>query len=75
MSNISEMIFKFESFQYDTSLDLNIRYYHIQLSENVSNFCTSNLPLEKYCYKHLLLGLENSPSIFQQKVNDLFQGF
>ena len=75
MPNINDMLLKLEGFQYATSLDLNMRYYHIQLSENVSNFCTSTLPLEKYCYKHLLLGFENSQNIFQQKVNDLFQGF
>ena len=33
MPNINEMLFKFEGFQYDMSLDLNMVYYHIQLSE------------------------------------------
>ena len=32
MPNINEMLFKLESFQYDTSLDLNMGYDHIQLS-------------------------------------------
>ena len=29
----------------------------------------------KYHYKHLPTGVSNSPDIFQQKTNDLFQGF
>ena len=33
MSKMNEMLFKLEDFQYATSLDLNIGYYHIQLSE------------------------------------------
>ena len=39
MPNINEMLFKMEVFQYYVSVDLNMGYYHIQLSENASNLC------------------------------------
>ena len=32
MHKINEMLFKMEGFQYATSLDLKMRYYHIQIS-------------------------------------------
>ena len=32
-------------------------------------------PLGKYRYKRLPMGVANSPDIFQQKMNDLFQVF
>ena len=68
-----EMLLKLEGFQYGTSLDSNMGYYHIGLSENSSNLCTIILPWRKYRYKRLTMGVSNSPDIFQQKMNDLFQ--
>ena len=34
MPKINQMLLKLEGFQYDTSLDLNMGYYHTQLSKN-----------------------------------------
>ena len=50
-------------------------YYHIQLSEKSSNLCTFIIPWENYNYKCLQMGVSNSPYIFRQKINDLFQVF
>ena len=50
-------------------------YYRILLSENASNLCTIILPLEKYHYKRLTMGVANSLDIFQHKMNGLFQVF
>ena len=47
-------------------------YYHIQIRETASNLCTIILPWGKYCYNRILIGVANSPEIFQQKMNDLF---
>ena len=49
-------------------------YDHIQLRENTSKLCAIIPPWEK-CYKNQLMGVANSPDIFQQKMNDLFHGF
>ena len=62
-------------FQYARSLDLNMGYYHIQLSKNASTLCEIILSWEKYCYKRLPMGVSNSLYIFQQKLNDLFHRF
>ena len=69
------MLLKLEVFQYATSLDLNMGYYHIKLSKNSSNLCTIIIPWERNYYKFLPMGIANSPDIFQQKMNDLFHGF
>ena len=50
-------------------------YYHIQISNNVSNLCTIIIQWENYCYKHLPMRVANSPDIFQQKMIYLFHGF
>ena len=75
MPKINEMLFKSNIFHYAMSLDLNMIYYHIQLSESVSNLCTIILHQGKYWYKRLPMVISNSPEIFQQEINDLFNGF
>ena len=75
MPKTNEILLKLESFQYDKSLDLNMGYYHIRLSENISNLCTFIPPREKYCYKRLTMGVADSSDIYQQNMNDLFHGF
>ena len=62
-------------FNYAKSPDLNMGYYHIQLTEDAINFCTIIIPWVKFCHKSIPMGVRNSPDTFQQKMNDLFQGF
>ena len=50
MPKTNEMLFKLEGFWYDTSLDLEMGYYHIRISENASKLCTFALPWGKYRY-------------------------
>ena len=65
------MLQKLEGFLYATSLDLNMEYYHILLTPNLSKFCTVVLPWGKYEYVRLPMGLCNSPDIFQEKMSNL----
>ena len=74
MPKINEILLILQGFQYATSLDLNMGYYHIQLSENASKLCTIIIPWGKYWYKRLPMGVANSLDIFQHKMNDLFNG-
>ena len=47
-------------------------YYHSQLHPNSRKLCTIVLPWGKYEYNKLPMGLNNSPDIFQEKMNELF---
>ena len=47
MQKIIEILLKLDAFQYATSLDLNMGYYHFRLSEKASNLCTIILLWEK----------------------------
>ena len=75
MPNINDMLLELKKFQYTTSLDLNMGYYHIQNRVNANKLCIIILPWVNYWYKHLPMEVANSPDIFQQKMNDLFHGF
>ena len=50
-------------------------YYQIRLSEESSKIFSIILPWGKYRYKHLPMGVSNSPEIFQDKINQMFYGF
>jgi hypothetical protein len=69
---IQDILLKLEGFQYASSLDLNMGYYHIELSPSASKLCTIIFPWGKYEYLRLPMGLCNSPDIFQEKINELF---
>ena len=72
--NIQDMLMKMEGFQFATSLDLNMGYYHIELTPNSSRLCTIVLPWGKYEYVRLSMGLCNSPDIFEEKMSELMVG-
>ena len=44
MPNNNEMLFNLEGFQYSTSLDLTMVYYHILLIKNANNLCIIIIP-------------------------------
>ena len=71
---ITDLMMKLEGFQYATSLDLNMGYYHIELTPHAKRLCTIVLPWGKYEYQRLPMGLCNSPDIFQEKMSSLMQG-
>jgi Reverse transcriptase (RNA-dependent DNA polymerase) len=60
-----------EGFQYASSLDLNMSYYHIEFSPDAKKLCTIVLPFGKFEYQRLPMGLCNSPDIFQEKMFNL----
>ena len=61
MPKINEILLILEVFQYATSLDLNMGYYHIQPSENASKLCMIITLWRKYHYKRLPIGIANYP--------------
>jgi hypothetical protein len=72
--NIQDLLLNLEGFQYATSLDLNMGYYHIELNPTSKRYCTIVLPFGKFEYQRLPMGLCNSPDIFQEKVSELMAG-
>ena len=71
--NIQDMLLNLEGFQYATSLDLNMGYYHIELSPRSKQLCTLVFPFGKFEMQRLPMGLCNSPDIFQEKMSELMQ--
>jgi len=72
--NIQDMLLNLEGFQWATSLDLNMGYYHIKLDPASKHLCTIILPFGKYEYQAIPMGLCNSPDIFQEKMSELMMG-
>ncbi len=72
--NIQDMLLNLEGFQWATSLDLNMGYYHLELSPRSKHLCTIVFPFGKYEMQRLPMGLCNSPDIFQEKMSELMDG-
>ena len=73
--NIQDMLLNLEGFTYASSLDLNMGYYHKELSPGAKQICKTVLPWGKYEYQKLPIGVCNSPDIFQENISELFDGF
>jgi hypothetical protein len=71
LPRIGDTLQQLEGFQYATSLDLIMGYYHIPLSETSADMCTIVTEYGKYRYKQLLMGVSCSPDIFQAKIYEL----
>ena len=54
MPKINKMLLKLEGLKYDMSIDLNMTYYHIWLSEETSNL-----------YAIILLWVNTTTSVYQ----------
>jgi hypothetical protein len=68
------MLMGLEGFHHATSIDLNMGYYHIELTPYAKRLCTIVVPWGKYEYQKLPMGLSNSPDIFQECMSDLMVG-
>jgi hypothetical protein len=73
LPNIRDTLLELQGFQYGTSLDLNMGYYHIELSPDSRKYCTIVFPFGKYEYLRLPMGLCNSPDFFQEHMSDLMR--
>jgi hypothetical protein len=71
---IQDLLLKIEDFQYRTSLDLNMGYYHIELSAHSKELCTIITQWGKFEYQRLPMGSCNSPDVFQEKMSELLNG-
>jgi len=71
LPHISDTLQQLEGFQYATSLDLNMGYYHIALSPEAADMCTIITEFGKFRYKRLPMGVSCSPDIFQAKIYEL----
>ena len=58
---IQDLLLRLAGFHYGTTLDLNMGYYHIELSAKSKELCK----MGKYEYQRLSMGLCNIPDIFQ----------
>ena len=71
---IQDLLLILEVLCYGTTLDLNMGYYHIELSAKSKELCTIVTQWGKYEYQQLPMGLCNSPDIFQYNMSELFVG-
>jgi hypothetical protein len=72
LPNAQEIFRTMDGFSYCTTMDLNMGFWGIRLSENAQRLCTIVLPWGKYSYLRLPMGLSCSPDIYQEKISSIF---
>ena len=72
--HFQDVLLNLEGFKCATSLDLNMGFYHIELSPDSKKLCTLVFPFGKCEMQRLPVGLCNSPDVFQEKMSELFDG-
>ena len=71
LPRISDIFNHIDGFTYATSLDLNMGFYHIRMSQAAQRICTTILPWGKYAYERLPMGLSISPDVFQHRMTTI----
>ena len=61
------MLLKLEGFQFATLLEINMGYYNVQINTYSRRICTIVLPLGKYEYCRLPMGITVAYNMFQEK--------
>jgi hypothetical protein len=62
-----------EVFTFDSTLDLNMSYYHIKLDAYAQKLYTIVFPWGKYKYKRLPVGIKIALDVFQKVISKLVQ--
>jgi len=72
MPKIPDIFRGLERFRYATTIDLNMGYYSMPLSEQAKLLCVISLPWGLYQYNYLPQGIKPVTDIFQQRMGALF---
>jgi hypothetical protein len=72
MPKIPDIFKGMERFKYATTIDLNMGYYSMPLSEHLKKLCIICLPWGLYQYNVQPQGVKPATDIFQQRMGELF---
>ena len=72
MPHITDLIQDIGAYTYVTAIDLSMGYYHLRLSDELSDMSTFILPFGLFKYRRLPMGLSISPDLFQERMLKLF---
>jgi hypothetical protein len=72
MPKIPDIFCGMEHFCYATTIDLNVGYLSMLLSETAKQLCVTSLPWGLYQYNMLPMGIKPATDIFQQQMGTLF---
>jgi hypothetical protein len=72
MPKIPDFFRGMECFHFATTIDLNMGYYSMPLSEKAKQLSAISLPWGLYKYNMLPMGIKPATNIFQQRMGALF---
>ncbi len=72
MPKIPDIFQGMEKFRYATTINLNMGYYSMLLSDEAKKLCVISLPWGLYQYNMLPMGIKPAANIFQQRMSAIF---
>ena len=74
MPTLDDAVSKMAGARYFSKLDARSGYWQIRLEEKSSYYTTFNSPFGRYRFKRLPFGIISAQDLFQQKMDELFEG-
>lgn len=71
---IQDILQRRSGYKYFTKIDVSMQYYTFQLDEASRRLCTISTPFGLYRYKRLPMGVNQSPDIAQQAMEQVLDG-
>ena len=74
MPTLEDAVSKMAGARYFSKLDAQSGYWQIKLEEKSSYYTTFNSPFGRYRFKRLPFGIISAQDLFQQKMDEMFEG-
>ena len=72
MTILEEVMTRMNGSNFFTVLNVNMGYFQMELTDESQDFTTFDMPLGRYKYLRLPMGISSAPEIYQRAMGEMF---